>query len=200
MSKIKICGLYRPEDIQYANEVQPDYAGFIMNYPKSHRNVNVEMMRALKKHLDPEIKTVGVFVNENPNLVAAIAAMGIVDVIQLHGQEDDGYIEKLKERIGNPIIKAFQVHSPEDVRLAEASSADYILLDGGMGAGEVFDWSLLKGVNRPFFLAGGLKPENIREAIRDTDPFAIDISSGVETEKKKDLKKMREAVKAAHAR
>lgn len=200
MSKIKICGLYRPEDIQYANEVRPDYVGFIMNYPKSHRNVNVEMMRALKKDLSPEIKTVGVFVNENPNLVAAIAAMGIVDVIQLHGQEDDGYIEKLKGRIENPIIKAFQVHSPEDVRLAEASSADYILLDGGMGAGEVFDWSLLKGVNRPFFLAGGLKPDNIREAIRDTDPFAIDISSGVETEKKKDLKKMREAVKAAHAK
>ena len=198
MSKIKICGLKRQEDITYVNEAGADYAGFIINVPKSHRNVTAKEAKVLRQGLSEEITAVGVFVNQDPLEIAEIANAGIIDMIQLHGTEPENYIKTLRELTETPVIKAFVIRSVQDVKLAEQSSADYVLLDSGSGSGELFDWTLLAGIKRPYFLAGGLTPENITEAINICHPFALDISSGVEIEKRKNKKKIRDAVRAAH--
>ncbi|MDD3403065.1 MAG: phosphoribosylanthranilate isomerase [Hespellia sp.] len=192
MSKIKICGLSRLEDIAYVNMAKPDYAGFILQFPKSHRNVSIEQLQELKKALSPEIRAVGVFVDQPVELVAGIAEGDLIDLIQLHGQEDEAYIKRLRIHTDKPVIQAFQVKTKEEIKRAENSSADYILLDAGQGAGKTFDWQLLKDVARPYFLAGGIGPLNIEEAIRTAHPFAVDLSSGVETDKKKDQLKILE--------
>ena len=116
--------------------------------------------------------------------------LGIVDVVQLHGTEDEEYLQKLRTITDKPIIKAFVIRSADDVKRAEQSSADYVLLDGGKGEGKAFDWSLLKEIKRPFFLAGGLNPENVTEAVKNLKPFAVDVSTGVETDGLKDIQKM----------
>lgn len=198
MSKIKICGLSREEDIMYVNQAKADYAGFVINFPKSHRNVTPERAKVLKEGLIKGITAVGVFVNQPASELALMANRDVVDMIQLHGEEDESYIEKLKGMTDKPIIKAFQIKSDEDIRKAEQSCADYILLDAGRGEGKTFDWHLLLKMRRQYFLAGGLTPLNIEEAIKKYHPFAIDISSGVETEKKKDRRKIIDAVNAAH--
>ena len=190
--KVKICGLRRPEDIAYINEVRPDFAGFIC-FPKSFRYVDSDMLRQLKAKLADGIKAVGVFVNEEIEVIVQLAAEGSIDMIQLHGQEDETYIARLRGRTDKPLIKAFRIETAEDIKDANASSADYILLDHGAGGtGEAFDWSLLEDVDRPYFLAGGLNPENVQEAIARAGKhlFALDVSSGVETEKKKDREKI----------
>ena len=196
MTGIKICGLFRKEDIDSANAVQPDYIGFILHFPKSHRNVSVETAARLKAQLHPRIRAVGVFVNQSEDTVTESAKTIGLDVIQLHGSEDDRYIESIRRRTGLPVWKAFRVKSREDLAAAEASAADLVLLDGGSGGGEVFDWSLTQGIRRPFILAGGLTPENIPEAVRRLSPVLIDLSSGVETDRIKDRAKMRAAVEA----
>ena len=116
--------------------------------------------------------------------------LGIVDLVQLHGAEDEDYLQKLRKITDKPIIKAFIIRSPEDVERAESSTADYILLDGGKGEGKSFDWSLLKDIKRPYFLAGGLNPDNASEAVKTLKPFAVDVSTGIETDGKKDSEKM----------
>lgn len=196
MTGIKICGLFREEDIDSANAVQPDYIGFILHFPKSHRNISVETAARLKAQLHPGIRAVGVFVNQSEDTVAESAKTIGLDVIQLHGNEDDRYIESIRRRTGLPVWKAFRVKSHEDLAAAEASAADLVLLDGGSGGGEVFDWGLTQGIRRPFILAGGLTPENIPEAVRRLSPVLIDLSSGVETDRIKDRAKMRAAVEA----
>ena len=146
-----------------------------------------ERAAVLKALLSPEIRTVGVFVNARPEAAAACAGEGIIDLIQLHGQEDEGYLKALRELTDCPVIQAFSVKEAEDIRRAEESSADYILLDHGAGGtGKCFNWKLLSGLKRPYFLAGGLTPANVERAVRLYRPYAVDISSGVETDGVKD--------------
>ena len=233
--KIKICGLRRPEDVAYANEVMPDYVGFILT-EGFRRSITKETARELKSKLDPKIKTVGVFVNEKAEYVAEYLEEGIIDLAQLHGQESEEDVVYLKAVTGKPVIKVVRLESnratvksspnsnEEEKQCDEAfnqnaeevykryaieawldSAADYLLFDSGTGTGKTFDWSVLTEVladyggtlPKEFFLAGGINAENIDEAYEQVRPFAVDLSSSVETEGVKDLEKMKLAVSAA---
>lgn len=190
MTKIKFCGMMRPEDIAAANAVHPDYIGFVFA-PKSRRAVTPRQAEALKSLLAPDIQAVGVFVNAPVEQVAALLAAGIIDIAQLHGQEDANYLDRLYAQTGKPVIKAFRVDSAADLQRAAAYPADGLLLDSGAGGtGTVFDWSLLQNFKKPYFLAGGLAPENVRDAIEKLHPYAVDVSSGIETNGRKDAQKM----------
>ena len=189
MTKIKLCGLSRVCDIEEANLLQPDYIGFVFA-KKSRRCVTPEQAGELKRQLRPEIRAVGVFVNEAPEAVAELLNRGVIDLAQLHGSEDTEYIRRLRNLTDSPLIQAFRIRSKEDLSRAAASAADEILLDAGAGTGTVFDWSLLRNMERRYFLAGGLNPENVREAIRDLHPHGVDVSSGIETDSRKDHIKM----------
>ena len=195
MTGIKMCGLRRMEDIEAVNELLPEYIGFVF-FPGSRRYITAAAAGQLREKLNPEIRAVGVFVDEDPRTVAALLEDGIIDMAQLHGHEDEPYLEDLRHLTGRPLIRAFRVRSGEDIRLAQSSSADVILLDAGAGDGRTFDWSLLQGVRRPYFLAGGLDPENVSRAVRELKPFAVDVSSGIETGGCKDVNKMRAFVRA----
>ena len=189
MSKIKLCGLSRKCDIEWANALKPEYIGFVF-WSKSKRNVPPEKAKELKGLLSPDIKAVGVFVDEPIENVAELLNDNIIDIAQLHGGEDEEYIKKLRALSGKPIIKAFLLKSENDAERAEKSTADYILVDSGTGTGKSFDWELLKNISRPYFLAGGLCCENISQAITALDPYAVDVSSGIETNGCKDKNKM----------
>ena len=189
MSKIKLCGLSRKCDIEWANALKPEYIGFVF-WSKSKRNVPPEKAKELKDLLSPDIKAVGVFVDEPIENVAELLNDNIIDIAQLHGGEDEEYIKKLRALSDKPIIKAFLLKSESDAERAEKSTADYILVDSGTGTGKSFDWELLKNINRPYFLAGGLCCENISQAITALDPYAVDVSSGIETNGCKDKNKM----------
>ena len=191
--KVKMCGLYRPEDITYANEVQPDYVGFVF-YPKSHRAVTKEQARAYRKALAPSIRTVGVFVNEDPENIIELLEEGVLDVAQLHGDETEEDIQYLQAVCGKPVIKAVKVRDRYDVEAWLDSSADYLLFDNGMGTGQAFDWRVLDGIDREFFLAGGLHPGNLTEAMEYVRPYGVDLSSGIESDRKKDPEKMRQVM------
>ncbi len=195
MTGIKMCGLRRMEDIEAVNEVRPEYIGFVF-FPGSRRYIAAEAAGKLRGKLDPEIRAVGVFVDEDPETVAALLEDGIIDMAQLHGHEDERWLEDLRRLTGKPLIRAFRVRSGEDIRLAQSSSADWVLLDAGAGDGRTFDWSLLQGMRRPYFLAGGLDPENVSRAVRGLEPFAVDVSSGIETGGYKEINKMRAFVRA----
>ena len=191
-TKIKICGLRRREDILAVNEARPDYCGFIIEFPKSFRSVTADKVRELVKDLSPEIKGVGVFVNAPVEFVSGLMNDGTLALAQLHGQEDEAYIRELKKLTDKPIIKVFSVKTSEDIEKALQSPADYILLDQGSGGtGMTFDWSLIPKIERPFFLAGGIGSENLEQAIREIRPYAVDLSSSVETDKWKDPEKIR---------
>lgn len=189
MTKIKLCGLSRPEDIETANRLRPDYVGFVFAR-KSRRFVSPEQAARLKAILDPEIQAVGVFVNESPEIVAELLEQRVIDIAQLHGSEDKAYLRRMRELTKQPLIQAFRMAEAEKLLEAETSLADEILLDAGAGDGMTFDWTLLKKANRRYFLAGGLTPENVKEAIRRVHPYALDVSSGIETDGKKDPIKM----------
>ena len=194
---IKICGLSRPCDIDFVNEARPDWCGFIINFPKSHRNVTPEQVRELTARLRAEILPVGVFVDQPVEAVAALLNDRTVRIAQLHGHEDNAYIAQLRRLApDNEIWKAFKIRMPEDLETAYVSDASLIILDNGYGTGKAFDWSLTDGFHRPYLLAGGLVPENIPEAVERLHPFGIDISSGVETDGKKDREKILAAVNA----
>lgn len=195
MTRIKICGLRRPEDIGAVNGLQPDYIGFVF-FPGSKRYVMPEEARNLKAGLAPGIQAVGVFVDEEPETVARLLEEGIIDIAQLHGHEDEAYLARLRKLTEKPLIQAFRIRSEEDALRAQASSAEMILLDAGAGDGKTFDWQLLKPVNRPYFLAGGLNPENAGLAVRELKPYGVDVSSGVETDGRKDPMKMKDFVYA----
>ena len=190
MTKIKFCGLSRIEDIECANELKPDFIGFVF-YKKSRRFVDREKAKELKNKLSKEIKAVGVFVDEDIEFVASLLRDEIIDIAQLHGSEDENYIKDLKTLTGKPVIKAVRVASADDIKKANESPADFVLLDSGMGGGKVFDWSLIKEVKRDYFLAGGLTLENAAEAVDTLTPFAVDVSSGIETDGLKDPEKMK---------
>lgn len=194
MTKIKICGLRREEDIAYVNECKPDYVGFV--FAKSKRQVTKEQAQKLKSLLNPDITAVGVFVNEEITKVAEYVQEEIIDMVQLHGDESDEYIKKLRRMINDEkIIKAVRVAGKEDVIASERISADYILFDTFSvgeygGTGTIFDWEMVKEIKRPFFLAGGINGSNIELAVSDINPYAIDISSAVEKDGYKDREKI----------
>jgi phosphoribosylanthranilate isomerase len=189
--KIKFCGLYQDAHIAYANEIKPDYVGFVF-WNKSRRYVTADKARELRNQLDSGIQVVGVFVDEDIDRIIDLYQSGIIDVAQLHGAEDDTYIKRLRE-IGIPVIKAYVVSNNSDIIVqAQNSIADYVLFDAGKGDGKTFDWELLRDFNRDYFLAGGLNLSNIREVTQNIKPFAVDVSSGIETDGEKDRFKMKQ--------
>lgn len=195
--KIKLCGLTRPCDIEAVNELQPDYIGFVFA-KKSRRYVSPEKAEELKAMLAPGIQAVGVFVNEEPEQIAALLEAGTIDVAQLHGQENETEIRRLRELTDHPLIQAFRIDTEQDVERANASTADYVLLDSGAGGtGTVFDWDLLQAIRRPYFLAGGLDTENLGMVKAKLNPYGVDVSSGIETGGYKDKEKMTAFVAAA---
>lgn len=195
MTKIKLCGLSRTCDIEAANKLRPEYIGFVFA-KKSNRYVTPEKAEELKRMLSPNIKAVGVFVNEMPKNVAKLLNDGAIDIAQLHGDEDENYIKQLRQLTDKPIIKAFRIKTASDILYIEQSTADYILLDSGAGTGMLFDWKLIQNIKRPYFLAGGLSLDNVENAVNMLRPYAVDVSSGIETDGVKDKCKMAEFVAA----
>ena len=200
MTKIKICGLTRTEDIELVNEFLPDYIGFV--FAKSRRQVSAEQAKELKNKLRPAIKAVGVFVNEKPENIAEIANQGIIDLIQIHGDEDAAYCAQLRKLTQAPIIKVVRVEREDDFAGIEEFDCDYYLFDTLSskeygGTGKAFDHSLLynKEIKKPFFVAGGLNQDNVAAVIEVIKPFGVDTSGGVETDGIKDANKIKEFIK-----
>ncbi len=189
MTLVKICGLRRACDIEAANELRPDYVGFVFANG-SKRYVSPEEAKVLRSMLDPGISAVGVFVDADPSFIEDILDSGTIDMIQLHGNEDGGYIDRLRSSSSAPIVKAFRIGDGMDVDEIMSCPADHIMLDSGAGTGNVFDWNMIENMNRPYFLAGGLSADNVEEAIERLHPFAVDVSSGIETDGFKDKTKM----------
>lgn len=183
MTKVKLCGLSRESDIAAVNKLKPDLVGFVFA-KKSKRYVSPEQAEHLKSLLAPGILAAGVFVNEPVEAVAELLDRGVIDVAQLHGSEDDDYIARLRALTGKPIFRAFKVKSEADLPAIESCAADLVLLDSGAGTGKTFDWSLVRSVQRPYFLAGGLDPDNIADAIAALHPYGVDVSSGIEQGRK----------------
>lgn len=200
MTKIKLCGLKSLDDVIAANAVQPDYIGFVFA-KTSKRFVTPQIAEELRKKLDRKIAVVGVFVNESVEVVAELLNKGTIDMAQLHGNESEEYIMLLRKKTDKKLIKAFSVNEANDLQAAYACSADYILLDSGSGGtGKSFDWSILQNFDRPYFLAGGLNITNVSEAVSRLHPYAVDVSSGVETVGRKDDVKMAAFINAVRNR
>lgn len=203
--KIKICGLRTPADVAAVNAALPEYAGFIF-VPMRRRYVAPAQAAILCQQLDPRIRPVGVFVDARVEEIVEALEHCPLDMVQLHGAEDNDYIAMLRAAYRDRfavesrelcIVKAFRVEGADDIRRAEASAADEILLDHGAGGtGERFDWTLLQHCRRRFFLAGGLTPDNVEEAITRTQPYAVDVSSSLESDGRKDPEKIRRFVAA----
>ena len=208
--KVKMCGISKVETIPAVVEAKPDYMGLV--FASSKRQVTVDQAKTLVEELhkqytkrynngaeqsnDDEIKTVGVFVNETLDNLVSIATEANLDVVQLHGDEDEAFIQSLKGRTNVEIWKAVQIRSSTDAEAWIDSSADMLLFDAYHkdergGTGEVFDWSCLDEFERPFMLAGGIDSTNVARAIRTVRPYGIDISSGIETDGVKDDEKIK---------
>ena len=208
--KVKMCGISKVETIPAVVEAKPDYMGLV--FAPSKRQVTVDQAKTLVEELhkqytkrynngaeqsnNDEIKTVGVFVNETLDNLVSIATEANLDVVQLHGDEDEAFIQSLKERTNVEVWKAVQIRSAADAETWSDSSADMLLFDAYHkdergGTGEVFDWSCLDEFERPFMLAGGIDSTNVARAIRTVRPYGIDISSGIETEGVKDDEKIK---------
>lgn len=201
MTKVKICGLRRPEDVAMVNRWRPDYAGFV--FAAGKRQVTKEKAKALRQQLDVSIPAVGVFVREPVEKVAELANEGIIQLVQLHGDEDGAYIAALRKLTKAPIIKVLRVKDKESLERLDQWDCEYFLLDAFSksqfgGLGKTFDHNLLKDLNllRPFFLAGGLNEGNIEDALSCVHPYAVDTSSGVETDGVKDEEKIRGFIRA----
>ena len=208
--KVKICGLRREEDICCVNAYLPDYIGFVF-YPKSKRYVTGEQAQQLKEKLDPRIRAVGVFVNADPDEVIALLQKNIIDIAQLHGQESEEELRKIREQTGKSVIRAVKVTEETNLQEAYQTDADYILLDNGMGSGKPFPWDVIlkqlaqealqeKICRKPFFLAGGISPENMERAAEAFRPYALDLSSSVETDGVKDPEKIRKLMETIRKR
>lgn len=197
MTMIKICGLRRIEDVMAVNETLPDFAGFV--FAESRRQVDEQTAEFLKARLNPSVKAVGVFVNERIERIVRLCRSGVIDFVQLHGDEDGNYIKTLKKLVPNPVIRAVRVRSTGDIKKAASIDCDYLLLDAWDdrhygGTGRTFDWSVIPGMTKPFFLAGGINPENVVKALELVNPYAVDVSSGAETDGCKDPDKLRRIV------
>lgn len=194
-TELKICGLKRLEDIIAVNRHGADYAGFVF-FEKSKRYVDPYKANELISLLRADIKPVGVFMDEPLDNVVRIARITGVELVQLHGHESEEYVEYVKRILDRPVIKAYKASEEGALEKAAQSNADYVMIDSGAGSGKKFDWSILKDFKRDYFLAGGLDPESVGEAIRMLEPFAVDVSSGVETDGIKDEKKIAEFINA----
>ena len=194
-TELKICGLSRIEDIIAVNRHGADFAGFVF-FEKSKRYVDPYKANELISLLRADIKPVGVFMDEPLDNVVRIARISGVELIQLHGHESEEYVEYVKRTLDRPVIKAYKASEEGALEKAAQSSADYVMIDSGAGSGKKFDWSILKDFKRDYFLAGGLDPESVGEAIRMLEPFAVDVSSGVETDGVKDEAKIASFIKA----
>ncbi len=204
MLKVKICGLTRAADIAAVNAARPDYIGFV--FAQSRRRISPETARELRALLAPAIHAVGVFVNERAEEVAGLAHAGVLDAVQLHGDEDAAYIRALRALLPRetPVIKAVRVRDAAQILQADALPCDYLLLDtydpaSAGGVGKTFDWRLIPSGIKPYFLAGGLSCENVARAVRACAPCCVDVSSGVETEGKKDAGKIERFVRLARS-
>lgn len=190
--KIKLCGMFRDCDIDYANEAKPDYVGFILGFPKSHRNIDAETARRLRSRLDTGIKAVGVFVNSPETTCAEYANCGIIDVIQLHGDEDADFIRRLRELTGAPIIKAAKIRTPEDVgRDSGARRRITSCLTTARAPARcsiIPCWTAQRYASR-FSSPGGLHRRICGQAAESVRPYCVDLSSGVETDRLKTAKK-----------
>ena len=206
MVKLKICGMRRSEDIEMANRYKPDYIGFV--FADSPRKVSYGQAKELSSLLSDDIVPVGVFVNEHMKLIVDLFKDGIIEMAQLHGDEDEKYIRNLKdksiEETGKqiPVINAIEIKDGADydneLLKWRDSASDYFILDSGKGSGKTFDWSLIDKESEFFknsiFLAGGLNSENLALAIEEFNPFAVDLSSSVETEGFKDEEKIKKII------
>ena len=216
--KVKMCGISKVETIPAIVDAKPDYMGLV--FAPSKRQVTVDQAKILVEELhrgyakkygsDTEhdkngtIKTVGVFVNETVENLVTIANEANLDAVQLHGDEDEAFIQSLKERTNVEVWKAVQIRSAADVEKWIDSSADMLLFDAYHkdergGTGEVFDWSSLDAFERPFMLAGGIDSTNVARAIRTVRPYGIDISSGIETNGVKDDEKIKAFTKIVNS-
>lgn len=204
MTKIKICGLRREIDIRYANECLPDYIGFV--FAESRRQIEPAAAAKLRARLDPRVQAAGVFVNQEISLITGLYRGGVIDMAQLHGDEDEDYITALRAA-AVPVVRAVAAGA---AIAAPETSADFLLFDAAPagsgfrgGAGRTFDWRILRDirprVSRPFFLAGGLTADNLAAAIQLLRPYGVDLSSGVESGGWKDLVKMRAVVEITRA-
>lgn len=210
--RLKICGLKRAEDVLLVNRYRPDYAGFVFAGEK--RRITPEKAAELRALLAPEIQSVGVFVNAEPEQIADLAERGVIDMIQLHGDEDADDILRLRQRTAKKIVRAIRVRSKDDVIAAAALPVDYLLFDTyrkGIygGSGECFDWQMIgeakreleqRGMRLPeYFLAGGIHAGNLAAAIKQ-QPYALDVSSGVETDGVKNEEKLKELMEQLQTR
>ena len=197
MVKVKICGIRRMEDIEIVNRYKPDYIGFV--FADSKRRVSHDLAYELKLNLDSDIISVGVFVDASLDEILKLFDEGVIEMAQLHGSESEEYILTLKEKTNSElkIIKAIEMSEDVDLLEYNNSYADYLLLDSGKGSGKTFDWSLIESdLNKEFFLAGGLDISNISDAIKEFDPYAIDLSSSLEIDGFKDESKIKELMEA----
>jgi phosphoribosylanthranilate isomerase len=197
VAKIKICGLFREEDIDYVNEARPDFIGFV--FAASRRWVSAETACRLRNRLDRGIVPVGVFVRTDIDKIVWLYRIGVIEAAQLHGGEDDEYITELKRRCGIPIIQAIFMDSRKNADLGYCVRSDYLLLDSTAGgSGKTFDWDRIGVPEKPYFLAGGVCLENIDRALAQK-PYAVDIASGAETDGVKDLAKIKALVRSVRA-
>ncbi len=198
MTKIKICGIVRPVDAYAVNLCRPDYAGFVFAENR-RRTVSSDHAEMLRDIISCDVKAVGVFQNNEPEYILKLCERGIIDLIQLHGDEDERYIHYLRLHTSLPIIKAVQAKDTETVLRAQELSSDYLLIDTydektNGGTGKSFDYSVLPKLTKPFFIAGGLNSSNINKAL-GVGAYGVDVSSGVETNGFKDTEKIAEIIK-----
>lgn len=193
MVKIKICGIKRLEDISLVNKYKPDYIGFV--FADSKRKVSYDLAYELKQNLDSDIISVGVFVDSPIEEIVKLFDDGVIEIAQLHGDEDEKYIKSLKDNTNDKlkIIKAIEMSYKTDLLKYDDFPADYLLLDSGKGSGKTFDWGLIRNdLKKEFFLAGGLNSENVKELIMKFNPYAIDLSSSLEVDGYKDENKIKD--------
>ncbi len=193
MVKIKICGIRRLEDIRIVNRYKPDYIGFV--FADSKRQVSHDLASKLKGNLDSDIISVGVFVDAEPEEIIELFGSGVIEIAQLHGNESEDYINDLKEKTDGElkVIKAVEMSKDNDLSYYDNLNVDYLLLDSGKGSGKTFDWRLIKSdLKKDFFLAGGIDSTNVKQAIEQFNPYAIDLSSSLETDGFKDENKIKE--------
>lgn len=210
--RIKVCGLKREEDIDYVNQSMPDWVGFV--FAGTKRRIDFKRAVALKLQLKPAIKTVGVFVNEEIPCIIELVNAGILDMVQLHGDEKEDYIRQLRKQLREhkredvPIIKAVRVQSMEQILEAEKLSVEYLLLDAFRedeygGSGMVFNHKLIPRLKKPYILAGGISIKNVKIILAELEkedkmPCCIDVSSSVEVNGLKNKEKIDELVKWIH--
>ena len=195
-TKIKICGLTRKCDIDAVNAVFPDYIGFV--FTQSRRQITFKQAAILKHHLSDKIQSVGIFTDSPFEIIMQAVNSNIIDIIQLHGNEDEDYIKSIKSITSKPVIKAIRADSAEEILRWNNSISDYLLLDNFKGGtGKMFDWNLTSVCSKEYFLAGGINQTNIEKAL-DLNPYCIDISSGAETCGLKDNFKIKALTETTH--